>query len=101
MLQPSLKPGKYVFIFIFVNPNPTFQHVVFPVSKLIVPDGGVHLTPAWGCRIPARQPLQPGGRYDNPPYARVDFILPVRDYEFGYRSGSGQTGLRFLTQSLF
>jgi hypothetical protein len=45
--------------------------VLIPVAIFKVPDWGIQLTSASGCR---------------PPFARIDFIPPVRDYEFGYRT---------------
>jgi hypothetical protein len=40
----------------------------------------------------AYQPMKPGSwRAVRQPYARVDFILPVRDYEFGYFSSNYST----------
>jgi hypothetical protein len=41
------------------------------------------LTPAWGCRtdLPTYVALRPSTK----PYAGVNFIPSVRDYEFGYR----------------
>ncbi len=52
------------------------------VAKFIVPDWGIQWTMAYR---PAGL-CSPGGLYDKyrQPYDKVDFIFPVRDYEFAF-----------------
>jgi hypothetical protein len=65
------------------------------VAKFIVPD--------WGDKVDSDIGLfyRPGslhrlpGRYGHP-YVKVNFIPPVRDYEFGYRSNIDGEINRFL-----
>jgi hypothetical protein len=52
----------------------------FPVAKLIVPDK-VDSSIGLCTGLPAYVAWRAGVRQ---PYARVNFIPPVRDYEFGY-----------------
>ncbi len=55
----------------------------YPVAKFLVPD--------WGDKVKLwmsyRQSGYMGWRGVRQPYAGVNYIPPVRDFEFGYRNG--------------
>ncbi len=61
----------------------SFSHAVAPEAKFLVPDWGI-LSFLHRVVLPAQQLMYSSlaGRYDNP-MPGVDFIPPVRVYEFG------------------
>ncbi len=53
------------------------------VAEFMVPDWGDKVDYGIGFSYRTAMPMQPGGPVRQP-YAGVNFIPPVRDYEFGY-----------------
>jgi hypothetical protein len=60
------------------------------LAKFIVTEWGDTVDSGIGFSYRPASPMLPGGPVQQP-YAGVNFILPVRDYEFGYCSPEAET----------